>query len=65
MHHVSLTQKIHELAFDVSCFVKEHETVGFLGEEEGESIHHAINLKGAQVVGSAEGFTVKNSDQVA
>ena len=53
------------MTFDVSCFVKEHETVGFLREEEGESIHHAINLKGAQVVGSAEGFTVKNSDGAA
>ena len=42
---------IHELAFDVPCFVKEHETVGLFSEEEGESIHHAINLKGAQLVG--------------
>ena len=48
---VSLTQKIHELAFDVRCFVKEHQTVGLSSEEEGESIHHAINLESAQHVG--------------
>ena len=42
---------IHELAFDVPCFVKEHETVGLFSEEEGESIHYAINLEGAQLLG--------------
>ena len=47
---VSLAWKIHELAFDVSCFVKEHQTVGFFSEEELESIHHAFNLEGAQLV---------------
>ena len=47
---VPLTHKIHELAFDVPRFVKEHKTVGLFSEEEGESIHHAINLEGAQLV---------------
>ena len=35
----------------IPCFVKEHKTVGLLSEEEGESIHHAMNLEGAQLVG--------------
>ena len=48
---VSLNPKIHELAFDVPHFVKEHKAVGLFNEEEGESIHHAINLEGAQLVG--------------
>ena len=48
---VPLTPKIDELAFDVPRFVKEHKTVGLFSEEEGESIHHAINLEGAQLVG--------------
>ena len=48
---VPLTRKIHELAFDVPRFVKEHKTVGLFSEEEGESIHHAINLESAQLVG--------------
>ena len=48
---VPLTRKIHELAFDVPRFVREHKTVGLFSEEEGESIHHAINLEGAQLVG--------------
>ena len=46
-----LTPKIYELAFDVPRFVKEHQTVGLFSEEEGESIHHAINMKNAQLVG--------------
>ena len=46
-----MTRIIHELALDVSRFVKEHKTVGLFSEEEGESIHHAINLEGAQLAG--------------
>ena len=48
---VSLTRKIHELAFDVPRFVKEHQTVGLFSEEGGENVEHAINLEGAQLVG--------------
>ena len=47
----SLTRKIHELAFDVLRFVKEHKTVSLFSEKEVESIHHAMNLEGAQLVG--------------
>ena len=47
---IPLTQEIHELAFGVPRFVKEYQTVG-LFSEEGESIHRAINLEGAQLVG--------------
>ena len=46
---VALTRKIHELVFDVSRFVEEHGTVGLFSEEEGESLHHEINLKSAQL----------------
>ena len=31
---VALTRKIHELVFDVSCFVVEHEVVGLFSQEE-------------------------------
>ena len=48
---VPLTPKIHELALDVPHFVKEHKTVGLFSEEKRESIHHAINLEGPQLVG--------------
>ena len=48
---IPLTQEIHELAFDVPRFVKEYQTVGLFSEEEGESIHRAINLEGTQLVG--------------
>ena len=40
----ALTRKIHELVFDIPCFVEEHETVGLFSEEEGESLHHEINF---------------------
>ena len=33
---VSLIQKMHELAFDVLRFVKEHQTVDLFSEEEGK-----------------------------
>ena len=46
---VALTRKIHELVFDVSRFVGEHGTVGLFSEEEGESLHHEINLESAQL----------------
>ena len=46
---VALTTKIHELVFDVPCFVEEHGTVGLFSEEEGESLHHEINLESAQL----------------
>ena len=49
-----MTQEIHELAFDVPHFVKEHKTVGLFNEEEGESIHPAIKLEGAQLVGARQ-----------
>ena len=39
------------MAFNVPGFVKEHKTVGLFSEEEGESIHHAIDLEDAQLVG--------------
>ena len=48
---VLFTRKIHELDFDVPRFVKEHRTVILFSEEEGKSIHHAINLDGAQLLG--------------
>ena len=48
---VPLTRKIHELTFDVPGFAKEHKTVGLFSEEEGESIHPAIDLEDAQLVG--------------
>ena len=46
---VALTRKIHELDFDVSRFIGEHGTVGLFSKEEGESLHHEINLKSAQL----------------
>ena len=46
---VALTRKIHELVFDVPRFVEEHGTVGLFSEEEGESLHHQINLESAQL----------------
>ena len=46
---VVLTRKIHELGFDVPCFVEEHGTLGLFSEEEGESLHHEINLESAQL----------------
>ena len=46
---VALTRKIHELVFDVPRFVEEHGTVGLFSEEEGESLHHEINLESAQL----------------
>ena len=36
---------------DVPLTRKIHEAVGLFSEEEGESIHHAIHLEGAQLVG--------------
>ena len=35
--------KIHELVFDVPRFLAKHKTLGYLSEEEGESVHHSIN----------------------
>ena len=46
---VALTRKIRELVFDVPRFVGEHGTVGLFSEEEGESLHHEINLESAQL----------------
>ena len=45
----ALTRKIHELVFDIPCFVEEHETVGLFSEEEGESLHHEINFESVQL----------------
>eukprot|EP00112_Aurelia_sp_Birch-Aquarium-sp1_P014119 Seg3023.1 transcript_id=Seg3023.1/GoldUCD/mRNA.D3Y31 product="hypothetical protein" protein_id=Seg3023.1/GoldUCD/D3Y31 len=39
----NLTRKMHELVFTVPKFVKEHKTLGKLSEEEGESLHAAVN----------------------
>ena len=39
----NISRKIHELIFDVPRFLAKHKTVGYLGEEEGESKHHSIN----------------------
>ena len=44
----TLTWKIHEIVFHVPRFVDEHGTVGLFSEEEGESLHHLINLEAAQ-----------------
>ena len=35
---------MHELTFDVPCFLTKHRTFGYLSEEEeGESLHSSIN----------------------
>ena len=39
----TITRKMHELIFDVPRFLENHNTVGLYSEEEGESIHNAIN----------------------
>lgn len=41
----ALTRKIHELASDFPGFANEHGAVGFVSEEEVESLDHEINLK--------------------
>ena len=45
---VTLIWKTQKLVFHVPCFVDEHVTVGHFNEEEGESLHHKINLGAAQ-----------------
>ena len=44
-----MTQKIHRLVFHVPHFVDEHGTVGLFSKEEGQSLHHLINLEIAQL----------------
>lgn len=39
----SIPRKIHELVFDVPRFVQKHKTIGRFSEEEGESLHNAVN----------------------
>ena len=36
---------MHELIFDVLCFLAKHKTLGYLSEEEGKSVHHSINKR--------------------
>ena len=44
-----MTGKIHELVFDIPCFVEEHGAVGLFSEEKGEHLYHEINLESAQL----------------
>ena len=39
----TVTRKMHELIFDVPRFLAKHKTLGYLSEEEGESLHCSIN----------------------
>ena len=39
----TVTRKMHELVFDVPRFLAKHKTLGYLSEEEGESLHCSIN----------------------
>ena len=39
----NISRKIHELIFDVPRFLAKHKTLGYLSEEECESVHHSIN----------------------
>ena len=39
----TVTRVMHELIFDIPCFLAEHRTLGYLSEEEGESLHCSIN----------------------
>ena len=39
----NISPKIHGLTFDVPRFLAKHKTLGYLSEEEGESMHHSIN----------------------
>ena len=39
----NISRKIHELIFDVLCFLAKHKTLGYLSEEESEGVHHSIN----------------------
>ena len=39
----TVTRKMHELIFDVPCFLAKRKTLGYLSEEEGESLHCLIN----------------------
>ena len=41
--HKKITPKMHFYSFDVPRFLKKHKTIGLLSEEEGESLHAAIN----------------------
>ena len=38
-----VTRVMHELIFDIPCFLAEHRTLGYLSEEKGESLHCSIN----------------------
>ena len=39
----TVTRKMHGLIFDVPHFLAKHKTLGYLSEEEGESLHCSIN----------------------
>ena len=41
----NIKPKMHFLSFDIPRFLKTHKTIGLLSEEEGESLHAAINME--------------------
>ena len=46
----NVTRKIHELVFSVPRFAQRFKTIGMLSEEEGESLHAAVNMEHRQLV---------------
>ena len=46
----NITRKIHELIFSVPRFAARFKTIGMLSEEEGESLHAAVNIELRQLV---------------
>ena len=50
----NLKPKMHFYSFDVPNFVKTHESLGLLSEEEGESLQSAFNMENRQL------YSVKN-----
>ena len=39
----NISRKIQELIFDVPRFLAKHKILGYLSEDEGESVHHFIH----------------------
>ena len=39
----TVTRKMHKLIFDVPHFLAKHKTLGYLNEEEGESLHCLVS----------------------
>ena len=50
----NITPKMHEYIFTVPRFVKIHRTIGLLSEEEGESLHAALNMEFKNLVAVKE-----------